>query len=215
MSLLDSFDDIAKAQDIDIKFEELFVGDLLGRGNVQAIVMEEIEDVFTKNVHQAKQANINYKTPFAETLCKTIQKITNPKCSSHKSRAIFSIDCRTLRKGNAFRWLSHVAETTKETSDPIIVIENVTQVPIGDSTIYDDPTYVTNLLLRSWKNEHIYAGGIHIDRSNFTVLLTCPPQDENILKKECRQCSYAWIGAYKNNIKDLHELAIKFVDNMT
>ena len=48
MSLLDSFDDIAKAQDIDIKFEELFVGDLLGRGNVQAIVMEEIEDVFTK-----------------------------------------------------------------------------------------------------------------------------------------------------------------------
>ena len=213
MSLLDSFDDIARAQDIDVKFDELFVGDLLGRGTVQAFVFEETEDILAKKVHESWKVDINYKTSFAETLHKTTQKIDNPKYSSHKSRTIFSIDCRTLRKGDALGWLSKIAESAKDIHDPIIIIENVTQVPVGDNSIYDDSIYATNLLLRSWKNEHIYASGIHINRSNYTVILTCPPQDTNILKKECGLCSYAWIGEYENHIKELRELAINLADN--
>jgi hypothetical protein len=89
----------------------------------------------------------------------------------------------------------------------IIVVENVTRVPSGNPNIYDDPTYVTNLLLRSWKNEVIYAGDVVIDRRKLTVILTCPPEDAEILERECGLCSYAWFRDFNKYMDELHQMA--------
>ena len=34
----------------------------------------------------------------------------------------------------------------------------------------------------------------HIDRRNLTVILTCPPEDEEQLRAICSMCSYTWVG---------------------
>ena len=128
-------------------------------------------------------------------------KAINPILKEHQSRNIYSIDCRTLRKGDAYGWLSGIANAS---IDPIVIIENVTQIPDGDRAIYDDPNYVANLLLRSWKNDDIYVGDLHIDRRKFTVILTCQPEDADILQRECGLCSYSWIGDFDEYIENFY-----------
>lgn len=118
--------------------------------------------------------------------------INNAKFSleSHKNRRIISLDCRSLKKGDAFGFLHQLS---KETDDLIVVIENVTEIPEGDTSIYDDKIYVENLLIKAWKNEDIFAGDIHINRRKFTIILTCKLEDRDKLMNECGWCSYAWV----------------------
>lgn len=127
-------------------------------------------------------------------------------------RPIYSIDCRKLCKGDAYGWLSKVSEDEGE--NPIVVIEYVTQIPDGDPTIYDDPNYVSNLLLRSWKNEDIFAGDLHMDRRKFTVILTCPTEDEDILQRECGLCSYSWKGDFEKYLEDIHQMTDEEIDRL-
>ena len=70
----------------------------------------------------------------------------------------------------------------------------VTRIPEGDPALYDPKQYVENILVRSWKNNDIYIDDYHIDRRNLTVILTCPPEDEDRLRAICSMCSYAWVG---------------------
>lgn len=76
----------------------------------------------------------------------------------------------------------------------IVVLENVTQIPKGDRSVYDDRQYVENLLIMSWKNDVVYLDDTQIDRRNLTVILTCPPEDQEKLMTECSAWSYAWVG---------------------
>ena len=217
MSLLDDENILIERSEtgISVKLKEdlLLVGRLLGKGAVKALVVEEKENFLSKKINEAWNLNLDCKTSFAQRLNGIIQYIANPNQESQKQRPIFSIDCRTLCKGDAYGWLSNIANATKEVADPIIIIENVTQVSDGNRATHDDPMYVTNLLLRSWKNEQIYAGDIHIDRSKFTVLLTCPPQDAHILQRECGVCSYGWIGDFDEFLKETRQIATEMVES--
>ena len=166
------------------------------------VIAENKEDVLMKKISEVWKHNLNYKkTSFAKRVENLIAKAINPKLKEHQSRNIYSIDCRTLRKGDAYGWLSGIANAS---IDPIVIIENVTQIPDGDRSIYDDPNYVANLLLRSWKNDDIYVDDLHIDRRKFTVILTCPPEDIDILQRECGLCSYSWIGDFEEYIENLY-----------
>ncbi|MBO5815580.1 MAG: hypothetical protein J6R30_05645 [Bacteroidales bacterium] len=108
-------------------------------------------------------------------------------------------DCRGLKKGDALGW---IRDFSKEDKDAIIVIENVTQIPEGNPSLYDPKQYVENILVRSWKNEDVYIDDYHIDRRNLTVILTCPPEDEEKLRAICSMCSYAWVGDIEKMIEE-------------
>ena len=182
--------------------------------NENKIIVEDKENVLTKKISEAYNLNLNNKTSFAKRVEKKIKEAINPKLKEHQSRNIYSIDCRGLRRGDTYGWLSAIA---KESIAPIVVIEYVTQIPDGDRTIYDDPNYVANLLLRSWKNDDIYVDDLHIDRRKFTVILTCPPEDIDILQRECGLCSYSWIGDFEErhttNSKENSNRIIKLKTN--
>ena len=201
MSILDDDLDIQSdriIEDRNLK-EECYAKDLSCTFSAYGVIVEDKEDALTKKISDVYGLNLNNKTSFAKRVEK-IKEAINPKLKEHQSRNIYSIDCRTLRKGDAYGWLSAIE---KASIDPIVIIEYVTQIPDGDRTIYDDPNYVANLLLRSWKNEDIYAGDLHIDRRKFTVILTCSPEDVDILQRECGVCSYSWIGDFEEYIEDL------------
>jgi hypothetical protein len=185
MSLLDDniLDQIDTSLNNKVKMEDCLSKELLGNGFVSSVIAE------------------GYNISFAQRIENLVKGAISPDLQKHQTRKIYSIDCHTLRKGDAYRWL--LAIVKEEVDDPILVIENVTQVPDGDRSIYDDPMYVTNLLLRSWKNENIFAGDLHIDRRKFTVILTCPPEDADILQRECGLCSYSWLGDFDRFLKDL------------
>ena len=136
-------------------------------------------------------AFVTERDSLAEPIEQLVKNAIGPQLKEHQSRKIYSIDCRALCKGDAYGWLSTVSKASK---DPILVIEHLTEVPDGDRSIYDDPIYVTNLLLRSWKNEDIYAGDLEIDRRQFTVILACRDTDSQEFERECGLCSYGWIG---------------------
>jgi hypothetical protein len=204
MSILDDFDTLDKKVEkrlkVHIKKEEYFCKGFLGRGDVNAVIAKE--SLLPKKSNEAWNANLD--TSFARQLNDTIQAIKHSDHQAQKSRPIYSIDCSKVCKGDAYGWLSKIAEVE---DGAIIVVENVTRVPSGNPNIYDDPTYVTNLLLRSWKNEVIYAGDVVIDRRKLTVILTCPPEDAEILERECGLCSYAWFRDFNKYMDELHQMA--------
>lgn len=202
MSILDDFDtldkDVEKRLKVHIKKEEYFCKGFLGQGNVNVVIARE--QPFRK---LDGTWEVNLVTSFARQLYSVIQALGSDH-QAQKTRPIYSVDCSKLCKGDAYGWLSKIA---KAESGAIIVVENVTRVPSGDPNIYDDPVYVTNLLLRSWKNEVIHAGDVVIDRRKLTVILTCPPEDAEIMERECGFCSYAWFRDFNKYMDELHQMA--------
>ena len=202
MGILDGFDTLSENADKyfenRIAIEHLLAKDLSCTFSAYGVIVEDNEDILREKISEAYSLNHNYTTSFAKRVGKIIMEAINPKLKEHQSRNIYSIDCRTLRKGDAYGWLSGIANAS---IDPIVIIENVTQIPDGNRAIYDDPNYVANLLLRSWKNDDIYFGDFHIDRRNLTVILTCPPEDEEQLRAICSICSYAWVGDIEKKIE--------------
>lgn len=178
MSLLDSFDDLAKRQDLGMletyRLENLYVKSIFRKGGVCCF-------------------SVANKVSLASEL-KSIIKSSyySQELKGMASRGIHAIDCRNVCKGDAYGFLSKVAE---DKTNPIVVIENVTQIP-GEDAVHDNPDYVANLLLHSWKNEDIIVGDIHINRREITVILTCPVEEEEVLKKVCALNSYAWCGDF-------------------
>lgn len=193
-----------------MRMEDFLSKNLLRIGGVSAVIAEDKECAFVKKLNEAWGFNLDYKIPFVQQVSEIIRRAVSPELRKHQSRGIHSIDCRTLRKGDAYGWLSEVAEAN---DNPILIIKNITQIPDGDQAVYDNPIYVANLLLRSWKNEQIYANNIHIDRSQLTVILTCLPQDADILQRECGLCSYGWIGDFDAYIAEMSQFARKLVED--
>lgn len=190
MSLLDEEEVLLNDKTVEIKakMDKLLATSMFRRGSISVFVTEL--DSLVGRIEQF------------------LEKPKEPKMKEHRSREIYSIDCRYLCKGDAYGWISKVSQASE---DPILVIEHVTEVPDGDPAIYDDPVYVTNLLLRSWKNEQIYAGDLHIDRSKYTIILACSPKDAHLLERECGLCSYAWKGDFETFLEEWKNIATKHV----
>ena len=215
MSLLDNEEVLFKMADaaafdfaIKQEAEKLLATSLFRRGQVSAVVYEDKEELLLKKLSEAWKLNLDYKTSLAQRLHGIVVNAVNEGLKEHQTRDIYSIDCRTLRKGDAYGWLSAVSKASK---DPILVIEHLAEVPDGDRSIYDDPAYVTNLLLRSWKNEDIYAGDLEIDRRQFTVILACRDIDAQEFARECALCSYGWCGDFEAYLEEQKNIATKSV----
>ena len=191
MSLLDDEEVLLndKAVEIKAEMENLLATALFRRGGVSAFFVTEHDSL-------------------VETVKQLIKNAIDPRLKEHQSRKIYPIDCRYLHKGDAYGWLSAVSKASK---DPILVIEHLTEIPDGDRSIYDDPAYVTNLLLRSWKNQYIYAGDLEIDRRQFTVILACRDIDSQEFARECALCSYGWCGDFEACLEEQKNIATKSV----
>ena len=135
---------------------------------------------------------------FSDRLRNTLEK-AKLSLLPHEGRKVIAKDCRGLKKGDALGW---IRDFSKQDKDAIIVIENVTRIPEGDPALYDPKQYVENILVRSWKNNDIYINDYHIDRCNLTVILTCPPEDEEQLGAICSICSYAWVGDIEKRVEE-------------
>lgn len=211
MSLLDDEEVLLERADaalrdyvIQKETERFLALGLFRQGQVSAVVYEDKEELLLKKLSEAWKLNLDYKTSLAQRLHDIVVNAVNEGLKEHQTRDIYSIDCRYLRKGDAYGWLSAVSKASK---NPILVIEHLTEVPDGDRSIYDDPAYVTNLLLRSWKNEDIYAGDLEIDRRQFTVILACRDIDAQEFARECALCSYGWCGDFDSYLEKWKKIA--------
>ena len=124
------------------------------------------------------------------------------------NRPIYSIDCKTLCKNDAIGFLESLSKESDE-DRPIVLIENITEIPDEDS-VHDNPEYVKNVLIHSWKNpmndfyNPISKNHFYIKPENFIVLLTAPfvPQ-KNTLETVWRASDgFAFGGDYVNDKKE-------------
>ena len=190
MSIFDIDDNIEEVENV-AKFEEAQEKVLLrclAPGTVKCVVFAPNINVMLRKLRDIYGISIN-ETSFATY----IQGVLDKAChglKSHKHRKVVSLDCKGLKKGDTLGWMKALSQ---DDDNLIVVLENVTQIPEGDLSVYDDRRYVENLLIRSWKNENIYFDDFQINRRNLTVILTCPLEDEQKLMKECSSCSYAWV----------------------
>lgn len=199
MSIFDEKDQLDKLEDnvlFTVELEKRWLRYLLP-GSVKCAVFTSIPNVLLVKLREIY--GIEYDEPsFASHLTKILSS-AQQSLLPHKGRKVIPKDCRGLKKGDALGW---IRDFSKEDKDAIIVIENVTRIPEGDSALYDPKQYVENILVRSWKNDDVYIDDYHIDRRNLTVILTCPPEDEEQLRAICSMCSYAWVGDIENKIEN-------------
>ena len=137
-----------------------------------------------------------------------IEAVNDPfyKQLSHlKDYEIVSLDCRGLKKGDAHGWMARVAKTVEETSNMIVIIENLAEIPSGP--LCDDPQYVENLLGHSWKNDKIFFGEYCIDRykSNLSVILTATPEQKEFLGQRFRADGYSWCEDFDVELDKIEE----------
>lgn len=191
--------------------EKRYAMSLFRQGGVYCVIAEDETNLLLDKIAKVHNLNINSKTPFANKIWGIIQKAFTEELKAHASRDIISLDCRWLMKGDAYGWMQSLA---KNADNQIVVINYVTQIPDGDRSLYDDPIYVENLLVRSWKNEDVYFGDSHINRRNMTIILACQKEDEDKLMHICGLCSYGWWGnfnekqqEFENYIKDKNQKA--------
>lgn len=214
MSLLDDSDTIIKKTYEAIKrrmIREKVAHCLFAYGlPPRCFVAEERVDLFVKNISEVwSPLNLKWRTSFAERLERDFISLHD----EHKERTLLSLDCRSLHKGDAYGWLKAISKGMKDgfLNKPILVIENVDQIPDGDCSVYDDPQYIENILVRSWKNELINIGDFYLNRREMTIILTCSPNNQTMLGNACRECSYNWGGEFEEWLTKSTEAASKMV----
>ena len=197
MSLLDPIDEQiargdrwAKRMPVLTEERELLISEILGPGIVYRVVTE-------RNLPQFIDKEIKSSGEF----------ITRPgrtEClARHKGREVVSLDCKGLKKSDAYGWMSLLAKTVKQTPNLIVIIENIADIP--SDPLCDDPQYVLNLLGHSWKNEKIYFGDFSIDRSQLTVILTATPEQKEFVGQQFRTDGYSWCEDFDVELDKIEE----------
>lgn len=107
----------------------------------------------------------------------------SPLLERHLGRPVYQLDCNQLCKGHSRVWLDLIAKLPKSPK-PIVVIENITEIPEEDA-IHDDPELVLNLLLHNWKNT----------ANDCSVFITWPKKDREKMNTIWhRTDGFAWFG---------------------
>ena len=200
MSIFDTDDNIEKLEKVvltQVELEKEWFRYLIP-GIVKCVVFTPISNVLLDKLHEIYGVPRN-EPSFATYRHKILESATQ-SLLAFKNRKVLKKDCRELKKGDALGWIRDIS--IDDDKDAIIVIENVTRIPEGDSALYDSKQYVENILVRSWKNDDVYIDDYHIDRRNLTVILTCPPEDEGQLRAICSMCSYAWVGDVEKRVEE-------------
>ena len=158
----------------------------LAKGKVVCVAVSETYETVPEKIREIYGGPV-CDNSFAGKIQNAISHAVFAPLKEQADRKIVPLDCRQLKKGDA---LGFMRLLSSHEGSHIIVIENVTQIPEGNSTIYDDKQYVIDLLVKSWKNIDVHIADFHIDRHPLTIVLTCPVEDKELLLEICRECSY-------------------------
>lgn len=219
MSILDSDSDIRQNTDNSIKEQaltEFFYADLLGAHVSE--VETDINPLWKKMTQtwQVDEGSTELVSKLVELLAK--KNPLNPMLKRELSRPVYTLDCRFLCKFDAIGWLETIAKLPKSPK-PILVIENITEIPEED-VVHDNPQYVRNLLMHSWKNpvkDFFNAKSqksFTIVPADYTVFITWSSQNrEKMDAIRDPSNGFAWIGNlkeyYKKILKDYENYSIK------
>lgn len=139
-----------------------------------------------------------------------------------EGRPLCILDCRTLKKWDAVGFLERLTMMPKSPR-PIVIIQNITEIPVGNgqyyryvgndttfvnTSIYDDPQYVENILVHSWKNDlnHLTnKNGKQFDiiPHDYIVFLTWSSKTSEIIKNVWRASDgLGWIGSFNDYKKE-------------
>lgn len=96
-----------------------------------------------------------------------------------QDRPVIRWDAKTFKKHDAVGSM-HILSQRKD--KPIVIIENIADIPDGDRNIYDDPVLVENILLHSWKDDTIHLthpqhGPFQLNKGDYTVIFPVKPGD--------------------------------------
>lgn len=94
-------------------------------------------------------------------------------------RPVIRWDAKTFKKHDA---VGSMYILSQRKDKPIVIIENIADIPDGDRNIYDDPVFVENVLLHSWKNDTIHLthpqdGPFQLNKWDYTVIFPVKPGD--------------------------------------
>jgi hypothetical protein len=220
MPILDSDQNIPHNMDNYIKeqaLKELFYASLL-IPNVSE-VETDINPVWKKNVQtwHVDDGSTKFLSDIVEIL-KTENSPFNPMLRPHLGRPVYTLDCRYLHKGDAIGWLEKVSNLPNSPM-PILVIEHITEIPEEDAN-HDNPQYVRNVLMHSWKNpmnELFNANtgtSFKIVPADYTIFITwIIDKREKMDAIHQPSDGFAWVGnleEYFNNFKaDFKDESIK------
>ena len=101
------------------------------------------------------------------------------RLKSQQGRPIIYWDASKFCKYDA---IGSMYRLMKRKDKPIVIIENIAEIPDGDRNIYDDPVLVENVLLHSWKNDTIHLthpqhGPFQLNKCDYTVIFPVRPGD--------------------------------------
>ena len=134
----------------------------------------------------------------------------NPMLRPHLGRPVYTLDCRCLHKGDAIGWLEKVSNLPK-TPEPILVIENITDIPEEDNN-HEAPQYVRNILMHNWENVtnnyyNVYTGNsFSIDSTAYKIFITWPPEKRKVMDTIHEPSNgFAWVGNLEEFFKELKD----------
>ena len=180
----ESIDDFSAKLQAQKKEEEL-IGSYL-RFGVKCIEVEDVK-AFGDKVEESL-------SPSYEALDDFLQ--------SQKGRPVYRWDIRGFKKYDAAGSLYTISKLPKSPK-PVVIIENITEIPVGDPSIYDDPKRVEELMLHNWKNEsssfdEVKFGHFEIKPGDYSVLIPWNTKDKEKIMQLWRTsdgiawCSIDW-----------------------
>ena len=118
------------------------------------------------------------------------------RLKSQKGRSIIRWDASKFCKGDA---VGSMYTLSQRKDKPIVIIENIVDIPDGDRNIYDDPVLVENILLHSWKNDTIHLthpqnGPFQLNKWDYTVIFPVKPGELQKLHHSIKGEGFAWIS---------------------
>lgn len=114
-----------------------------------------------------------------------------------QGRPVYRWDAKTFKKYDAIGSMYQLSKLPKEPK-PIVIIENIADIPDRDRNIYDDPALVENILLHSWKDETIHLphhknGPFQMSKCDYTVIFPVKPGDLQKLRHSIKSDGFGFV----------------------
>lgn len=167
------------------------------------VICVELEETFDLAAKLAQAWGIYHKEQYPPFVTDIIEY------ANEEDRKVYGGSCKHVFKNDAIGFLEKLSEQPI-TPKPIVIINDITEIPSGDPKIYDDPQVVENYLIRLWENDEIklrYTADFTIKTDNYLVILTWNKRTSNKINDLLpKSKKYKIIG-------NLNEYKKKFIDD--
>lgn len=141
-----------------------------------------------------------------------VQELLSPSYSAlseflkkQQGRPVIRWDVKTFKKDDAIGSLYGLSKYPKAPK-PVVIIENITEIPDVDDPIYDPAYLVENLLFHNWKNvfssfDNPRYGHFELKPEDYSILVIWSTATSEKMKKIWRASDgFAWCGNFSREI---------------